>query len=81
MFGEFNGFMHGGVVGNPVEPENLVETQPQQVLEAGLLFTAMGLPADEPVERDLPADDAIDEFLTQRAINGRKPGRSQRALQ
>ena len=73
--------MHGSVVGNPVEPENLVEAQPQQVLEAGFLFTAISLSADEPVERGLPADDAIDEFLAQGAINGGKPGLGQRALQ
>jgi len=27
LFGEFDGFVDGGVVGNPVEPENLVKAE------------------------------------------------------
>ncbi len=73
--------MHRRVVGNPVEPENLVEAEPEQVLEAGFLFPLIRLPADEPVERGLPANHAIDQLLTQGAIDGRNPGFGQGAFQ
>ena len=72
VLGEFDGFVDGGVVGNPVEPENLVKAEPQQILEGGFLFTPVGFAGDEPVERGLPADDAIDHFLAKPAVSGAK---------
>jgi hypothetical protein len=68
LLGEFHGFVDGGMVGNAVEPENLVEAEAQQVLEHVLLFASVGFSQDEPVECGLPADDAIDNFLAQPAI-------------
>ena len=47
MFGELDGFVDGGMVGNPVEPEDLVKAEAQQVLQRGLLFAAIGLAQDE----------------------------------
>jgi hypothetical protein len=63
--------MNGGVVGNPVEPENLVETQPQQYLEPQLLRAPAGFARDEPVQRRLPADGAIGQLLAKAAVWGR----------
>ncbi len=62
--------MHGGVVGDAVEPEHLIEAEAKQNLQGRLLGAAFGPARDEPVERSLPADYAIDEFLTQAAIRG-----------
>ena len=70
----------GGVRRNPVQPENLVEAEPQQVLQAGFLFASAGFPRDEPVERRLPADDTINEFLAQPAVGGRRSRARQRTL-
>ncbi|MEI6077124.1 MAG: hypothetical protein WCS94_16205, partial [Verrucomicrobiota bacterium] len=38
--GLFHGFMDGGMRGNTVEPENLVETEPQEILECRALFSS-----------------------------------------
>jgi len=73
--------MDGGVVGNAVEPENLVEAEPQQVLQAGVLFAPIGFLRDEPVERGLPADGAADEFVAEAAIHGRKPRGGERIVE
>ena len=70
LLGELHGLMDGGVVGNAVEPENLVEAEAQQGLECGLLFAPPRFERDEPVQRGLPADDAIDDFLAEAAVGG-----------
>src|SRR5208282_6555284 len=72
LFGEFDGFVDGSVVGNPVEPKNLVEAEPQQVLQGGLLFAPICFSGDEPVEGRLPAHDAVHDFLAKRTVGGRK---------
>ena len=33
LFGQLNRLMHGGMVGDAIEPENLVKTEPQEVLQ------------------------------------------------
>ena len=65
--------MDGGVVGDAIQPKNLVESEPQQILQARLLGAALGLARDEPIESFLPADDAEDKFLREATISGRKP--------
>ena len=68
--------------GNAVEPENLVEAEAQQILQArAFVRVRRGLAGDEPVERGLPADDAADEFVAQAAVGGRKPRGGQRDFQ
>ena len=69
LFGEFDRFVDGGVVGNPVEPENLVEAEAQQILERGFLFAPVGFSHNEPVERGLPAHDAINNFLAKPTVS------------
>lgn len=80
-FGDFHGFMDGGVSGDFIQPENLVKAEAQQVLQGGLLLAAIGFALDEPVEGGLPADGAIDDFLAQAAVGGGQGGISQLAIQ
>ena len=70
--GLLDGFVDGGVVGDAVEPENLVEAETQEILQSGFLGAAGSLAGDEPIERGLPADDAVNEFLAEAAISGGK---------
>ena len=81
LSGQFDGFVHGGMAGNTVEPENLVETEPQEILQGGFLFASAGFEGDKPVERGLPADGAIHDFLAKRAVGGRKLRSRQRVFQ
>ena len=81
LLGQFDGFMDGGVVGNPVEPENLVKAEPQQILQGRFLFPPVGFPGDEPVERGLPAHDAVSDFLAKAAVGGRKRRAVQRGFE
>ena len=67
-FGEFDGFMDGGVRRDFIEPEDLVEAQAKEILYAGVLPAALRLPGNEPIQRGLPADDAINQFLAQCAV-------------
>jgi hypothetical protein len=78
---QLDGFVDGGVVGDTVEPEDLVEPQAQQVLEHQLLRAAAGSTRDQPVQGGLPADDTIDQFLAKAAVGGREPGFRQRRFQ
>jgi len=64
--------MHGGMVGNSVQPEKLIESQPEKNLQGMLLGPALGLARDQPVEGSLPADDAISQLLSESAIVGRQ---------
>ncbi len=75
--GEFDGFMNGGVVGDATEPEHLIEAKPEKDLEGEFLRATGGLAGDEPVERALPADGAVNEFLAETAIGGRQAGTGQ----
>ena len=71
--GLLDGFVNGGVRRNAIEPEYLVEAEPQQVDERRARLTAgSGLARDKPVEGGLPAHDAADEFVAQAAIGGRQ---------
>ena len=60
---KFDGFVDGGMVWNAVEPKNLVQPQPQKVLEKWFLDAALRFAPDKPIQRCLPANDAIGEFL------------------
>jgi len=70
VFGEFHGFVDGGVRGDAVEPEDLVEAQAQEVLEGGFGLGPGGFPGDQAVERGLPADDAANELVAEPAVGG-----------
>ena len=73
--GQRDGFMHSGVVGDAVEPEHLIEPQPQQDLQRFIVFEIRGdlvlyliegleLAGDFRLERDhvngIRADDWLD---------------------
>ena len=68
LFGLLDGFIDGGVVGDAVEPENLVEAKAQECLQHRLLGAALRFARDQPIQRSLPTDDAIHEFLAEAAI-------------
>ena len=42
-------------------------------MQRGFLFLTVRFAGDEPVERGLPADDAVNDFLAEAAVGGRKP--------
>src|SRR6266699_1685105 len=69
------------MVWDAIEPKNLVKSQSQQVLQQRLLRATFGLASDEPVQRHLPADNAIDQLLAQMAVGKREPRAGQRVFQ
>jgi hypothetical protein len=69
--GELDGFVDGGVIGDTVEPEKLVEAQAQQDLQRRFLGALLGFLVDEPFQGFFPTDNAISEFLRQTTIGGR----------
>jgi hypothetical protein len=73
-FGLFNGFVNGGMRGDAIEPEYLIEAEAQQVLQRHFLRAILRLASDEPVERGLPANHAADEFVGEAAIGGGQAG-------
>lgn len=55
--------------GDAVEPENLIETEPKEILKGSFLGAPLRFAHDEPIQGLLPADDAKDEFLAEAAID------------
>ena len=72
--GGLDGRMNGGMGRDAVEEEYLVKPKSQENLDDGLLRALLRLPVNQPIQRALPADAAIDKFLTKPAIIGVKPG-------
>jgi hypothetical protein len=68
--GEFDGFVDDGVVGNAIEPEQLVEAEAEECGEGGGRVRLSAFAGDEPVEEGFLAADAIDQFLAEMAIGG-----------
>ena len=56
------------MVWDSVEPEDLVEAEPQEILHQRLLRAFVGFACKKPIERGLPADNAINKFLAKAAI-------------
>ena len=81
MFGQLNRLMHGGMVGDAIEPENLVKPKPQQILQSRFLRPALRPPRHQPIQRRLPADHAINQLLAQMPVGGRKPARGEGGLE
>jgi hypothetical protein len=67
-FCQFDGGMDGGVIWNAVQPEELVEAQAQEILQAGFLGPAGGSAGDQPVQRGLPANRAEQELAAEGAV-------------
>jgi hypothetical protein len=65
---KLDGFMHGGVVWNPIKPEELVEREPEKDLQRRFLGTLIGLARDEPVKGGPPSDHAERQLLHETAI-------------
>ena len=57
-----------GVARDAIEPEDLVKSKPEQVLQRRFLNAIGGFAADEPVQCGLPANNAIHELLAKAAI-------------
>ena len=81
FLGQLNGFVDSGMVGDAVEPENLVKPEAQEVLEHRVLGAPVGFPRDEPVEGGLPADDAVNKLLAEVPVGSRKARLGQRGLE
>ena len=74
MFGQFDGFMDRGMIGDSLEPEDLVQTQSEEILQPGLLRARAGFSPDQPIQRRPPANHPIHQFLAQPPVRGRQPG-------
>src|SRR6266478_1276018 len=66
--GQFDGFVARGMIWDAIEPKNLVKAQPEEVLQQRFLRATFGLAGDKPIQRHLPADNAIDKLLAQMAV-------------
>ena len=73
--------MHGGVVRNPIQPEELIKSESEENLEQRPLGAPIGFAGDEPVESTLPADNAKGQLLHQAAIRRRKSSFTELQLQ
>jgi hypothetical protein len=62
------------MVGHAVEPEDLVEPEAKEALDAGLLGAAGGASVNQPVEGGLPADDPAGQLAGESAIGGGQGG-------
>ena len=77
MLDQLDSLVHRGVVGDTLEPEDLVKPETQQVLQARFGRAVLGFSVDQPIQRCLPANDAIDQLLTQAAVGRRELGAAQ----
>ena len=66
--GLLDGLVDGGVRGDAVEPENLVKAEPQEILQVAVLLAAFCFAGDKPIQGQLPARHAIDQFLAEMPI-------------
>src|SRR6185295_6971623 len=62
--GELDNDMDGSVMGNAVEPEDLIEAQLKQNAKRRFLRAAISFAGDKPIKRRLLANDTIDQFMT-----------------
>lgn len=62
--------MNGGVVGDAVKEEDLVEAEAEEDLDGRFLSAILGFSVDEPVEGGFPADDAEGKFLQECPVEG-----------
>ena len=79
--GQLDCFVDGGMVGNAIEPEDLVKPKAKKDLQQRLLHAPFRLADDEPIQGRLPTHDAVGQFLTQVAIGGRKTRMGERRLE
>src|SRR6266568_194558 len=69
------------MIWDAIEPKNLVKAQPEEVLQQRFLRATFGLAGDKPIQRHLPADNAIDKLLAQMAVGKRELRAGQRVFQ
>jgi hypothetical protein len=74
-------FVDRGMMRDAIEPEDLVQPKPQEILQRRFLDAALRFAGDEPIERCLPAHDAINQLLTEMAIGRRKARSGQRRFE
>src|SRR5687767_9485672 len=65
--------MDGGMIRDAIEPENLIQSKPQKILEHWLLRPPDGLLRDQPIQRHLPSCYTIDKLLAEGAVDAGKP--------
>jgi hypothetical protein len=65
-----DGFVDGGVWGDAVEPEELVETEAEEDADGGGGFVLAGLAIDEPIEGGTPAEGAGADLVDEGTIGG-----------
>src|SRR5260370_1227876 len=62
--GKLDRFINRSMIWNPIQPENLVKSQSQQILQMRFWRRIPGLSGNQPIQRGLPPHDAIYQFLT-----------------
>src|SRR5437588_34363 len=73
--------MHGRVVWNSFQPEELIQAQAEDDLEGRFLRAPLRLLRDKPVQGGLPANNPVGQFLNQPAVGGGKRMAAQLACQ
>ena len=63
--GEFDRFMDGGMGRNAVEVEQLVQSQPQDIEQRGLLRATLRPTGNDPIERGALPHHSVNELLSQ----------------
>lgn len=69
------------MAGDAVQPENLVEAQPEHILQGRFLGATRSFTGDQPVKGGAPPDYAKGKFLAEMTIGGGQLGAGQRGIQ
>ena len=81
LFRQFDGLIDGSVIGDAIEAEDLIKTEPQHDLKRPLLCPGPGFAGDQPVQRGLPSHDAADQFMDEVAVGMRERVGAKRLFQ
>jgi hypothetical protein len=81
LAGQLDRLVDRGVIGDAVEPEDLVKAELEQMLERTFLGAILRFAGNKPVEGLLPADDAVNQLLAEAPVRGRQGRAGQRIFE
>ena len=70
--GEHDRLVDGGVGRDAIEEEELVDAEPEKILERGLLATSVGAAGDDPIECRALSKNAVNQLLGEASVGGRE---------
>src|ERR1043166_573918 len=70
--GQLNSFMHSSMSWDAFQPKNLVESKAQQALQSLFSRRLFCFPRNKPIQRQLPANYAIDQFRSEERRVGKE---------